>query len=148
MGLHEDLVTNYRFRVWIENQEVSFSKVSGLNMEVKTRMISKAGTSQITAVPSKNPRILKLQRGAYKDGISLLDKLRPGMYLEQGIIIAVLGRSGEIVMEYAVDNAFVSKWEISDIDALSGQVLIDTFEVAYTDLSILNKTGAKWKNGE
>ena len=51
-------------------------------------------------------------------------------------------------MEYAVDNAFVSKWEISDIDALSGQVLIDTFEVAYTDLSILNKTGAKWKNGE
>ena len=124
MGLHEDLVVNYRFRVWIENQEVSFSKVSGLNMEVKTRMISKGGTAQITAVPAKNPRMLKLQRGAYKDGTSLLDKLRPGMYLEQGIIIAVLGRTGEIVMEYAIDNAFVSRWEISDIDALSGQVLI------------------------
>ncbi|MDE6759722.1 MAG: phage tail protein [Lachnospiraceae bacterium] len=148
MGSYEDLVTNYRFRVWIENQEVSFSKISGLHMEVKTRMISKGGTAQITAVPSKNPRMLKLQRGAYKDGTSLLDKLRPGMYLEQGIIIAVLGRTGEIVMEYAVDNAFVSRWEISDIDALSGQILIDTFEVVYTDLSILNKTGAKWKNGE
>lgn len=148
MGLHEDLVTNYRFRVWIENREVSFSKISGLNMEVKTRMMSKGGTAQITAVPAKNPPMLKLQRGAYKDGTSLLDKLRPGMYLEQGIIIAVLGRTGEIVMEYAIDNAFVSRWEISDIDALSGQVLIDTFEVAYTDLSILNKTGAKWKNGE
>lgn len=135
--MYEGLVTNYQFQVWIENEKVSFSKISGLNMEVKTKVESKRGDGRLITAPANAPRKLRLQRGAYKDEKSLLNKLCPGMYLEQGIIIAVLGQTGEIVMIYAIDNAIVSKWEISEIDALRGQILVDTFEVTYTKLSIL-----------
>ncbi|MCM1157427.1 MAG: phage tail protein [Bacteroidales bacterium] len=139
MSLHDELTVNYRFKVWIENQEVAFSQVSGLKMETKTKVISRGGMTQITAEQSAKTKTLKLQRGVYRGGKSVLDKLRPGMYLKQGILITVLGQDGEIAVSYAIDNALVSRWEIAELDALSGRVLIDTFEIVYINLSIVDK---------
>lgn len=140
MGIHQQLIENYRFRVWIDNHKVSFSKVSGLSMSVETEMISEGGYNEyahIVEAPAKSSKILRLERGVYTDNNSILRKLRPGMYLKQGVVIAVIGGNGKTVIKYAAENAFVTKWEIADLDAQNGQMLIDTFEIAYTELKIM-----------
>lgn len=138
--MHTKLMLNYRFKVLIDNQVASFSKVTGLHMDVETEMILEGGHNgfaYLVEVPTKGVRTLRLEGGIYENSNSLLQKLRPGMYLRQGIVIMVLGNSGIIQTKYSAERAYVTKWEVSELNAESGQVLIHTLEIAYTQLKIL-----------
>lgn len=140
MESHEKLMLNYRFKVLIDNQVASFSKVSGLTMDVETEMIAEGGhngSGYIVEVPAKASKTLRLEGGIYTNSNSLLERLRPGMYLKQGLVIMVLGAYGTIQTKYSVERAYVTKWEVSELNAENGQVLIHTFEIAYTQLKII-----------
>ena len=140
LSTHKNLMLNYRFKVLIDNQVASFSKVSGLHMDVETEVISEGGhngSGYIVEVPAKASRTLRLESGIYKNSNSLLEKLRPGMYLRQGVVIMVLGKFGMIQTKYSAERAYVTKWEVSELNAENGQVLIHTFEIAYAQLKIL-----------
>lgn len=141
MDEHKNLILNYRFKVLIDNQVASFSKVSGLHMDVETEIISEGGhngSGYIVEVPAKASKTLRMEGGIYKNSNnSLLEKLRPGMYLRQGVVIMVLGIAGVIQAKYWTERAYVTKWEVSELNAESGQVLIHTFEIAYTQFKML-----------
>lgn len=140
MNKHEDLILNYRFKVLIDNQVASFAKISGLHMDVETEVISEGGhngSGYIVEVPAKGSKTLRMEGGVYKNSSSLLEKLRPGMYLRQGVVIMVLGKNGTIQIKYSAERAYVTKWEVSELNAENGQVLIHTFEIAYTQLKII-----------
>jgi phage tail-like protein len=137
---HEKLMLNYRFKVLIDNQVASFSKISGLTMDVETEMIAEGGhnaSGYIVEVPAKASKTLRLEGGIYKNSNSLLERLRPGMRLKQGLVIMVLGTYGNVQIKYSAERAYVTKWEVSELNAESGQVLIHTFEIAYTQLKII-----------
>lgn len=139
MTEHEMLM-NYRFRVVVDNSVLSFAKVSGLGMELETEMLGSGGTNgtgYIAAVPAKHPKTLRLEKGLLAGQDQILKRLRPGMYLQQGVVVMLLDAKGIPQVTYAAENAMVTKWEIADMDAQSGQVLINTFEIAYTNLSIV-----------
>lgn len=140
MESHEKLMLNYRFKVLIDNQVASFSKVSGLTMDVETEMIAEGGhngSGYIVEVPAKASKTLRLEGGIYTNSNSLLERLRPGMYLKQGLVIMVLGAYGTVQTKYSAERAYVTKWEVSELNAENGQVLIHTFEIAYTQLKII-----------
>ncbi len=140
MESHEKLMLNYRFKVLIDNQVASFSKISGLTMDVETEMIAEGGhnaSGYIVEVPAKASKTLRLEGGIYKNSNSLLERLRPGMRLKQGLVIMVLGTYGNVQIKYSAERAYVTKWEVSELNAESGQVLIHTFEIAYTQLKII-----------
>lgn len=140
MESHEKLMLNYRFKVLIDNQVASFSKISGLTMDVETEMIAEGGhnaSGYIVEVPAKASKTLRLEGGIYKNSNSLLERLRPGMRLKQGLVIMVLGAYGNVQIKYSAERAYVTKWEVSELNAESGQVLIHTFEIAYTQLKII-----------
>ncbi len=140
MELHENLMLNYRFKVLIDNQVASFSKISGLTMDIETEVIAEGGhnaSGYIVEVPAKAAKMLRLEGGIYKSSNSLLERLRPGMFLRRGIVIMVLGQQGVMQTKYSAEGAYVTKWEVSELNAESGQVLIHTFEIAYTRLKIL-----------
>lgn len=138
MDLYKQLLRNYRFRVSIDGKEAAFSKISGLSMDIDTEMIAEGGYnygSYIAMIPMKNAKTMRMQKGVCND--QLLIKLCPGIILTKGIVVMVLDGNGEIVIKYATEQALVTKWELSELDATSGQILIDTFEVAYTGLKIM-----------
>ncbi len=140
MESHEKLMLNYRFKVLIDNQVASFSKISGLTMDVETEMIAEGGhnaSGYIVEVPAKASKTLRLEGGIYKNSNSLLERLRPGMRLKQGLVIMVLGAYGNVQIKYSAERAYVTKWEVSELNAESGKVLIHTFEIAYTQLKII-----------
>lgn len=133
-----DLLMNYRFRVLLDNQVVSFSKVSGLQAEVETELLSEGGWNgfgHIMETPVKHPKTLRMEGGISQSGNhKTLLKLRPGMYLQQGIVVMVLGASGDIQAQYCAEQAMVTKWELAELNAESGSVLVNVFEAAYTQL--------------
>ncbi len=140
MDLHGQLVSNYRFKVLVDNNVLSFAKVSGLNMDLETEMISEGGhngSGYIAAVPSKGTKTLQLQSGVLSKANSVMDKMKPGIYLKQGLVIMMLDMQGKTMIKYVAERALVTKWEVSELDAQNGQVLIQTFEIAYTQLKIM-----------
>lgn len=140
MDAHKKLVLNYRFKVLIDNNTVSFARVSGLGMDREMEMLSEGGHSQggyLTAGIQKNPRTLRLEGGVYSGDTSVLRKLRPGIWLRQGIVVMVLGKNGQTDVKYATGQAFVTKWEMADLDAEQGKMLVQTFEIAYTQLKLM-----------
>lgn len=140
MSMHGQLVSNYRFKVLLDNNVVSFAKVSGLNMELETEMISEGGhngSGYILAAPTKGTKTLQMQSGVLNKANSVMDKMKPGIYLNQGLVIMMLDMQGKTMIKYVAERALVTKWEVSEMDALNGQVLIHTFEIAYTQLKIM-----------
>lgn len=128
---------NYRFRVSIENHLVPFMKVSGFNRSVEMEMVPEGGYSGMVHMmesPSKSPGTLRLEGGIYNGKDAILNQLLPGMYLEQGVVVTVLGLDSSIQAVYVAEDAFVSKWEISELNAENGQVLVNTFEIAYSKI--------------
>lgn len=140
MEAHEKLVLNYRFRVLIENKSLSFARISRMGMEREAEILAEGGHSQggdLRAVVPKRPGTLRMESGVCSRDYSDLKNLRPGIFLPQGIVIIVLGSDGNPAVQYATGQAFVTKWEVSDLDAEQGKILIDTFEIAYTKFSLL-----------
>ncbi len=141
MGARDKLVLNYRFKVLIDNNEISFAKVSGLGLDRETEVLFEGGHSQsgyIAASSQKSSRTLRLESGVYSDGSGVLSRLKPGISLPQGVVIMVLGKNGRIDVKYATGQALVTKWEVADMDAGQGKMLVDTFEIAYSQLKLMN----------
>lgn len=141
MREHEQLVFNYRFQVLIENESLSFTRISGMGMERRVKILTEGGHSQggsLDTIASKHPRTLRMESGVYGQDSSKLKNLRPGIILPYGIIIIILGGDGKPSVKYATGQAVVTKWKVSDLDAEQGKILVDTFEIAYNDFSIVN----------
>lgn len=141
MILHDQIVVNYRFKVLIDNYDVSFAKVSGIGMDIQIENIAEGGRNMgnyIAATVSKNAKTMHLETGVCKNSGNVLSRLRPGMLLNQGIVIMVMGYGGNIDVKYATDAALVTKWEVAALDAKQGEILIDTFEFAYSELWLMN----------
>lgn len=140
MSEYKDMLMNYRFKVLVDNTVVAFSKVSGLDMEVETELIPDGGcyrSGHIMESPPKSPGKLRMEGGLASAGAGkLLKNLRPGMYLKQGIVVMVLGRDGSVKQQYLADQAYVTRWELSELSGDGGSVLVNTFEAAYTALKV------------
>ncbi len=140
MGTHEQLVLNYRFKVLIDNKVLSFMKVSGLGMDYETETMAEGGSAlggRIAAAARKSARTLRMEGGVYGGGQSLLKTMKPGICLSSGIVIMVMNAKGKIDIKFGTGEAFVTKWEVSDLDAEQGRVLVNTFEITYMELSVL-----------
>lgn len=141
MDLYEQIVPNYRFKVLLDHNELSFSKISGLGMSVEIENIPEGGCnleSFFNVSTGKNSKTMRMESGVCRESTSVLRKLRPGIFLPGGIIIMVMGFDGEVGMTYATESAIVTKWEIADLDGLHGELLIDTFEIAYSNLHLMD----------
>lgn len=140
MAEYKDMLMNCRFRVLMDNTVVAFSKVSGLNSEIETEMIPEGGcngSGHILESPSKSPGKLRMEGGIYSAGEDkLLKNLRPGMYLQQGIVVMVLGRDGSVKKQYCAEQAYVTRWELSELSGEHGGVLVNTFEAVYTQMKM------------
>ena len=140
MRAHEQLVLNYRFQVLIENESLSFARISGMGMEREVEILAEGGHGgggKLQTTVSKHPRTLHMESGVCSQDNSKLKNIRPGFLLPQGIVIIVLGGDGKPGVKYATGQAVVTKWEVSDLDAEQGKILIDTFEIAYTNFRLI-----------
>ena len=132
MPKHSDLMKNNRFYVYIGNNRLSFSTVSGLGAGMDKEVYAEGGSlyyPHVMQTPSSQLRTLTLRRGIQAD-CEIIRKLRPGIYVPS-VQIIVLSEEMKPYCEYFLEDAWVTKWEVAEMDAMDSKVMIDTFELEY-----------------
>ena len=131
-----DPLQKYRFRVTIPGipSEIGFTTVDGLEYEVNSTESSEGGYEYTHKLPGK-PSVgeVTCERGAFADNsfYDLVKQTLTNPDFRQTITIEHLDRFGEVQRTYKLAEAWVSKWEGSDLDADSDDVAIETITIQF-----------------
>ncbi len=123
--------------------DIAFQDVSGIGMELQTEDIVEGGENRFTQkLPTRagyTPLVLK--RGLVvqsevtdwiRDAIENLT-IRPAT-----IIVALLNEKREPLTAYRFLNAYPLKWNISNFNAESSSIVIESMELYYQYFKIIN----------
>ncbi len=122
--------------------DTHFQKVSGITSEIQTSSFNEGGENLYThRFPDKvTYNNLSLERGfvpgsplntEFNVAMSTL-KVRPG-----NVLVALLDDDGLPVSAWLFWKTYPVKWKISDMDANSNTVVIESMELAYTRIQTL-----------
>lgn len=137
--VRDDPLSAFLFRVWIDNEEFGFSKISGLQREIETVTYQEGGlNSQAHIFPGavKNGGTVHLERGSYAGEqfpfYFVGERLKEPMYIE---IYNPYSRS-MIDKSYILQGLVVKKWEAGELDAMQNALHIDRFDLSYEYLEV------------
>ncbi len=131
-----DPLQKFRFRVTIPGlpTEIGFQTVSGLSHEIGVAEYAEGGYEYTHKLPGK-PKVgeITCERGAYQDSAlaALIKETLTNEDFRQTIIIEHLDRFGNAGKTYKLAEAWVSKWEGSDLDATSDDVAIEKITIQF-----------------
>lgn len=136
-----DLCGNFSFRVYVGSQQFAFSKVTNLEGEQEVEEFQVGGMNyapHIAVSPNKKGGRLILEKGKCLSSMEPIKKWRPG-YLIKGLIdVCVYDRTGKFVSSYGVNNGLIVKWEVTGLDGLGNELMIQKFEIAHDGIQIVD----------
>ncbi len=134
----------FHFSVEWGGEKVSFSEVSGLNIESEVIEYRDGANKEFT--PQKMPGLQKfgnitLKRGVF-DGdnefFEWLNTTNLNTVERRDLIINLLNENHEPVMTWKVKNAFPVKIESPGLNATGNEVAIESLEIAHEGVTIQN----------
>lgn len=131
----EDPLQKFKFRVSIPGipTTIGFQKVSGLSMEVGVVEYDESAYEYTHKLPGK-PQFgeVTMERGMFAD-VSMLEQVKAVLTSDfrTTMIVQLCDRFGTPKRTWKLAEAWVSKWEGSDLDTTSEDVAIETITVQY-----------------
>ena len=124
---------------------LSFSKVSNISRTLEYDSFVEGGLNTMVrsfVKPKQQQEILILEKGVNVNRIASIAAyemigLRPGGRIKQAVTLVVLSEKEGMDRYYSFDEGVVVKWEVGNLDAMSGEVLIERFEIAHSGLEEL-----------
>lgn len=127
----------YRFAVRLGGNtydKVCFSKISGIESTLDYEEINEGGynsSPHLLAVPHKKHSPLVFEKGAAPVD-SWINRIKPGMRLGTWLEIVLLDASGKDTdRHFRIQDGLVTKWEISGLDAMGSEVLVERLEIMH-----------------
>jgi len=121
--------------------DIGFQSVTGLDSTIETENINEGGINHFThVVPTKRkygPLVLK--RGLV-DTTSPLTKYIKGCFDNETfepmdtVTIKLLDEKNKPLMHWTASNVWPLSWKIGELNAMQGEVLIETLELNYNQL--------------
>jgi phage tail-like protein len=133
-----DPATAYRFKVFLGNpgKEIGFQRVSGLKLSLGFEPLAVGGKNDgpvLLPVPVKEPGRVTFERG--RKSADILPELCPGACLTN-VAVSVLTRDGGVLVTYHTPMATVESLEVSELDALRGEILIEKYTLLHSGLEL------------
>ena len=122
--------------------DIRFQKVSGLNAEINTDIITEGGQNLYThRIPTKiNYNNLVLERGIVK-GSPLYTEFNTALsffsFAPSNVMVTLFSESSAPIAGWLFMKAYPVRWSIADFDANANAVVIETMELAYTRFQII-----------
>ena len=119
-----------------------FQKVSGLGSTVETTDVAEGGQNLYTQkLPEKiSYENLTLERGVFV-GSPLVIEFNVAMSLfkfaPSNVLVTLLDNTTIPIASWLFMNAFPVKWSVSDLDATSNDVVIETLELSYQRMQVI-----------
>ena len=131
------------FEISNEPIDIGFQEVAGIGMELQTEDVTEGGENRFTQkLPLRanyTPLVLKRGMAAQstltnwcRDAIENLS-IKPAT-----IIVALLNEKKEPLVAYRFLNAYPLKWSISNFNAESSTIVIESIELYYQYFKIIN----------
>ncbi|AXT61401.1 phage tail protein [Aquimarina sp. AD10] len=125
--------------------DIRFQKVSGMSTEVQLETINEGGQNLHThRLPSKvSYTNLVLERGYVTSRIPSPLNLEFNLafsrfkFYPSNVLVTKFNEAGNPIGAWLFLKAYPVKWSVSDLDAQSNSVAIDTMELAYTRFQIM-----------
>ena len=131
----EDPLQKFKFRVTIPGipSQIGFQKVSGLSKAVNVVEYDESAFEYTHKLPGKTKfGEVTMERGMFSDS-SMLDQMKviQNPDYRTTMIVQLMDRFGNVQRTWKLAEAWISKWEGSDLDATSDDVAIETITVQY-----------------
>jgi phage tail-like protein len=126
---------NTSFQVNIGSWTFSFTRIKNISEIIEVETVQEGGNNWSVhnlAKPITSSHRLVLDRGFLSDGSN-----DPGLTAGSrvyNVTIKVM-EHGTVIKSYSFQEGIITKWEITDFDALQGQVIYNTIEILHTGLS-------------
>jgi phage tail-like protein len=131
-------VAGYNFYVTIgDGPTLSFTKVANVSVARKYETITEGGMDGYARTflkPDQQQAAVVFERGISDKKSEELEKygLKPGGHITKPVTIFLLDNKGTILRAFGFNEGVVIRWDLNGIDAMSGQILIERFEVAHS----------------
>ncbi|MFR5601845.1 MAG: phage tail protein [Lachnospiraceae bacterium] len=142
---HKNYIPAYRFAVRLGGNrydKVCFSKISGIERTLEYEEIQEGGNNDgphLLALPHKKHSPLILEKGAAPVN-SWINIIKPGMWLGTWLEVVLLDNKGkETVRRFSIDDGLITKWEISGLDAMGNELLIEKLEIMHNGIYYSNQ---------
>jgi phage tail-like protein len=126
-----DYVNNGIFVVSIQDVEMSFSKVTGINEKAEYDVYVEGG-GQMHLLPKPRTESGKI---TFEKGISTINEKIAGIFHPGGeihnIVIHIV-KNNKDIENYYIEDGIVEAWELGDLDAIHTNVAIKKFTIAHT----------------
>ncbi|MEM9820859.1 MAG: phage tail protein [Bacteroidota bacterium] len=134
----------FHFKVEMAGLSAEFTEVTGLNIEVQ--IIEYRHGLSPTYSMTKMPGLQKfgnitMKRGVFKGNnefFEMYQKVKMNTVERQDILISLLDETHAPVMQWQVQEAWVTKITSPDLKASGNEVAVETIEIAHEGLAILN----------
>ena len=131
-----DPLQKFKFRITIPGlpTTMGFQKISGLSDEVSVIEYAEGGTDYMMKIPGRRKvNNVVCERGTYKNSgfHALMMKTLTDKNLRNTVIISQQTRFGEIAITHKLANAWISKWEGSDLDAKSDDIAFEKLTIEF-----------------
>lgn len=140
----DNLINNNRFIVTIGPLLTSFAKVSGISKSIDYETKEEGGRNDFVHLIRKNPtvqsNVLRLEKGVGRFNplvLSANGMIKLGVRIPLPGTIIVLNSNYDISKVYGFEDITIVKWEISDLDAQSSEVLLDKVELIHSGLTLI-----------
>jgi len=141
-GARKDPYLGFNFRVEIQGLTVGgFSEVAGLQSEIEVQEYREGGLNGYVhklAGPAKYPANLTLKRGI-ADNDTLWDwyaAVAKGNIQRQNGSIVLLDSRGEPIKRWNFTAAYPVKWSGPDLQATSGEIAVESLELAHQGVAL------------
>lgn len=131
------ILSAYHFAIRVYGSIFGFQEISGLEKELETEIYQEGGRNDRVLLFPK--RVSKATTLTMKKGIS---KGKEPPFIQVGEFIPSLSLevydhdAKTILKTYIFQDLIITKWEVSELKAQEGNLLINTFQVAYGDFYV------------
>lgn len=142
--LPKNPLPGYKFKVYLQGVQMGFSKITNLERVADTEPLVEGGVNDYVhslRKPVSSERTMTFERGVIGAGdLNVLSTLatvnfKVGQRIPLDMVLTIAGRDNKIGKIFFIQGAFVRKWSCSTLDAMSGNVLVETFEITYEKLA-------------
>ncbi|MFN8307162.1 MAG: phage tail protein [Ferruginibacter sp.] len=138
-------IPKFQFQVIIDGEHISFTEVSGLDMETQVIEYRHGNNQVFSAV--KTPGIAKNGNVTLKKGVLAKDSkfwswfsaIKMNTLQRKEVVINLLDEKGTVAMSWKLTNAWPSKVTGTDLKADGNEVAVETIELAHEGILIESK---------
>jgi len=147
-SISNPVIPSYNFVVHVGKLAIPFSKISSIEFGIHTEPLVEGGENRFVhslASPPSGEKILVMERGvdlserSKFNPIVMTDArkaLRVGMK-HNYITIGVMDQNGKVQKMYGASFVIVKNKKLSELNALTGEVFIESIEFIYKDMTEL-----------